>query len=159
VVPVAARPPTNSQRISRWRGSSDEDGSSSSSTAGSPSRPDRDVHALLVAAREAPDLVARSVPEAGLAEHPRHDRVDVADALEPREQPQVLAHGELGVDRGMLRNPSDAPAGVHQPARGRQGAGQQLQSVVLPAPLGPTIARTSPGSAVKETPSSARRSP
>ena len=137
----------NSHSRSRWRGSSDDDGSSSGSTGGSASSPT----AMLTRWRLPPDSVPSSSParlaEAGLLEHPRHDGVGVGDALQAREQPQVLGHAELGVDRRLLGHPADLARRCGSPCRwsARCSPARIDSSVVLPAPLGPMTATTSPG--------------
>ena len=85
----------NSHRRSRWRGSSDAEGSSRSSAGRLGKQAERDVHALLVPAREAADLLVGPVLKAGLAEHPRHRLLGIGEALEPSEQPQVLGDRQL----------------------------------------------------------------
>ena len=56
---------------------------------------DRDVDALAVAAREPADGLVCALAQASLVEHSGDGRLDVRDALEPREQAQVLRDREL----------------------------------------------------------------
>ena len=117
MVPPPASAPTNSQRRSRWRGSSPDDGSSSSSTGGPGEEADRDVHALLVAAGQGADLVVAAVREPGLLEHLLEDGIGVGHPLEAREEQQVLGHGQAPVERGLLRHPADLAGGAADLAR------------------------------------------
>ena len=88
---------------------------------------DGDVHALAVAAREALDEIAAPVRQPGAGEH-RVDRpVDVRDALEPREQPQVLLDRQPPVDRQALRHPADPIRSVDRSAVGALRAGEDLE--------------------------------
>ena len=74
-------------------------------------QPDRDVHPLLVTARERCDLVVAAVGQTGLLEHPLDRRVEVRDPLEAGEQAQVLGHRQPPVEARRLRNPADLPGG------------------------------------------------
>ena len=149
----------NSHSRSRWRGSSDAEGSSSSSTDGLGEQPDGDVDPLLVAAREPPDLLVGAVLEPGLRQHPRHRGLGIGDLLQPGEQPQVLGHRQLGVQRGLLGNPADRRAAgrLSSPSSGASTPARIDSSVVLPAPLGPMIPTSSPGLSSKLTDCSAAR--
>ena len=126
---------------------------------------DGDVHALAVAARQAAELVVRALLQAGLLEHPLDDRVGVLDLLQPREQPQVLRDRELRCRSRSAAGPSrsacrrSGPAGVTVPLSGARIPPSIVSSVVLPAPLGPMIASSSPRATSKLTSRTARRSP
>ena len=125
---------------------------------------DGDVHALAVAARQAAELVVGALAQARLVEHPLDGRVDVGDLLELGEQAQVLGDGELGVDRGLLRDPADPrrrPRRLRDRCRSRTSRipASIVSSVVLPAPLGPMIASSSPRATSKLTSRTAWRSP
>ena len=88
----------------------------------------------------------------------RVDRgLDVGDLLQAREQPQVLGHRELRVQRRLLRHPADLPRAQRHGARASAPArpARICSSVVLPAPLGPMIATSSPRPAAKVTSRSA----
>ena len=89
-------------------------------------------------------------------------------------QPQVLQHGELREEVRALERARDAAAGhrVRRQARDRRarrrgcarasGASwpvMRLKSVVLPAPLGPMMARRSRGATASDTPLSAASAP
>ena len=151
----------NSHSRSRWRGSSAEDGSSSSSTGGSASRPT----AMFTRWRLPPE----SLPSSSRARSRRpvcssirvDRRLRVGDLLQPREQPQVLGDRELRVDRRLLRAPSRPRAAAREtsPASALSSPPTIDSSVVLPAPLGPITATSSPSAASKLTSRSATRSP
>src|SRR4051794_3541741 len=70
-------------------------------------QPDRDVHPLPVAAGERRDLVAGAVAQTGLLEHAVDHGLRIRALLEPREEPQVLRHRQLPVERGLLWDPPD----------------------------------------------------
>ena len=107
-----------------------------------------------------PTWSSRRSTSAGLVEHPRDRGVDVLDPLEPGEQAQVLGHGQAPVERRGLRHPADlARARDTAPASGSRIPARIESSVVLPAPLGPITASSSPARAVNETPRRAARSP
>ena len=110
---------------------------------------------------QTPDLLAGALLQAGLLEHRRDRRPRVGDALQAGEQPQVLGHRELRVERGLLWHPADAgrAARLTLPALGRCAPASIDSSVVLPAPLGPITATISPARASKLTSRSATRSP
>ena len=127
---------------------------------GASKQPDRNVDPLLVSSRQRPDLVVAALGQRRLAEHLLHRGVDVRHALEVREQAQVLGHGEAPIQRRLLRDPPD----LARLARNRASSGRRIpasieSSVVLPAPLGPITASSSPRCASKLTPRSATRSP
>ena len=65
------------------------------------------------------DLLVGALLQARLGEHPRDGRLDVGDAVEPREQPQVLRDAELAVEGGLLRHPADARPSAPDGARVR----------------------------------------
>ena len=67
----------------------------------------RDVHPLAVAARQSRHALVRALAQTGLLEHPHEGRVGVRDALEAREQAQVLGDSEPRVERRLLRRPAD----------------------------------------------------
>ena len=71
---------------------------------------ERDVDALAVAAREAVHPLVGALPQAGLLEHRPHRAARIRDALQAREELEVLAHREPRVDRGLLGNPADPRA-------------------------------------------------
>ena len=121
---------------------------------------DRDVDPLLVAARERPDLIVAALAQVGLVEHPLDRALDVVDLLEAGEQAQVLRDREPPVERRLLRHPADL-AGERRPrpASGSRIPARIESSVVLPAPLGPITASSSPGAAANDTSRSAARSP
>ena len=73
-------------------------------------QPDRDVDPLPVALREPGDLVVGAVLEPRLREHPLDGGLRVGELLEPGEQPQVLGHRQLRVERRLLRHPPERPA-------------------------------------------------
>ena len=91
-------------------------------------------------------LVVGAVAQAGQVEHPVHRRLDVGAPLQPREQAQVLGHGELAVERRLLRAPSRSRSGARLtlPLVGRWMPARIDSSVVLPAPFGPITATSSP---------------
>ena len=96
----------------------------------------------------------------GLVEHPATVASTSRDLLEPREEAQVLAHRELGVDRRLLRDPADLAAVERDGARGGlQRAGEDLQQRRLARAVRPDDAISSPAAAENETSWSARRSP
>ena len=117
---------------SRCAGSSDADGSSSSTSERVAEQPDRDVQPLPVAAGELAGLLVAA--ELGQLEHPRDPLR--RRLLEPREQLQVLAHGQLRVDRGALRDPARGRQ-VDLALVGRQAAREDLQQRRLAGAVGP----------------------
>ena len=99
---------------------------------------DRDVDALLVAARERGDGVVATVGQAGLVEHALDDPLDVLDALHMREEPQVLLHREAPVEARLLRHPPDVAVRGRDPARVRPAdAGQDREQRRLAGPVRP----------------------
>ena len=125
----------------RWRGSSAPDGSSSSSTGGSASRPT----AMFTRWRLPPDSSpssssARSA--SAVCSSIRCDRrLEVVDLLQAREQAQVLRDGELHVDGGLLRDPADPAVGVgplllDRAAVGLADAGEHRQQRRLAGAVG-----------------------
>ena len=70
-------------------------------------QPDRDVDPLLVAPREAPDLLATAGLQPGLEDHPLNGCFGVRDPLEAGEEAQVLLHREASIERRLLGNPAD----------------------------------------------------
>ena len=142
LVPRSVSPRMNVHSRWRWRGSSAPDGSSSSSTGGSASSPT----AMFTRWRLPPERLASSSSarscEARLLEHPLDGRVGVLDALQPREQAQVLRDGELRVDRGLLRHPADALVRVgallrHRPGVRRPDPAEHRQQRRLARAVGP----------------------
>ncbi len=87
--------------------------------------------------------------------------VGVVDLLQPGEQAQVLGHRELAVHGRLLGHPADLARarGSRCPPSGRWIPARIESSVVLPAPLGPITATSSPRAADSDTPRSASRSP
>ena len=110
----------NSHSRSRWRGIERRRRLVEQQRRRLAQQADRDVDALLVAAREPADLLVGAVLEAGLGEHPRDGRLRVGDLLEPREQPQVLGDRQLRVQRRLLRHPADLLCGMRDLALGRR---------------------------------------
>ena len=108
---------------------------------------DRDVHPLAVAARERAELVARAVAQAGLLEHPRRPR--------PRgRRPSPAARTAAGSRRPRASRRPPPAAGTQPTSRGGRETSPASafwsppridSSVVLPAPLGPMMATSSPG--------------
>ena len=94
-----------------------------------------------------PAWSSAAVLEGGLREHLGDGRLDVVDLLEPREQPQVLGDGEPPVERRLLGDEADLPPRQvrPRPASGSRIPARIESSVVLPAPLGPMTASSSPG--------------
>ena len=81
-----------------------------------------------------------------------------------REAPERLADLEGAGDPGPGEGPRPgagevAPVDEEPPGRRPLAARHQVESVVLPAPLGPMRPSTVPGSSVSETPSTAFRPP
>ena len=68
---------------------------------------DGDVHPLLVAPGQPPHLFAGPLLQVRLGQHPRHRRLGIGELLQPGEQPQVLGHRELRVQRRLLGHPAD----------------------------------------------------
>ena len=98
---------------------------------------DRDVHPLLVSARERADLIRAAVAKARLVEHPLDRVLDVVRFLEPGEQPQVLLDREPPVERRLLRDPADL-AGNADGARVRiADAGEDREERRLARAVGP----------------------
>ncbi len=95
-----------------------------------------------------------------------------AEAQQAAEQDQVLAAGQVLVDRGVLAGEAHQAAhgvglGDHVVAEDAGAAGVGAQQggqhpdggVVLPAPLGPSTPNTAPAGTVRSSPSTARLSP
>ena len=94
-----------------------------------------------------------------------------APSVELGQQPQVGAPGQIRVEAGLLDEPADllqhvaaemierATQQLDVPPSGRIRPNSIRSSVVLPAPLGPSSPRTSPGSMVRSSPSTAVVSP
>ena len=136
----------NSHSRSRWRGSSDAEGSSSSSTGGSASRPT----AMFTRWRLPPDSLPTLV--VGALARGRSAR---ASARRPRRgrAPSPAARTAAGSRPPTASSRPPAAAGTQPTSRGgtRQGRRRRAgcparidSSVVLPAPLGPMIATSSP---------------
>ena len=101
-------------------------------------QPDGDVDALLVAARELCDLLVAALAQSGQLEHPTDDRFGIGRVLEPREQPQVLGHRQLRVERRLLRHPAGLVSGPAELALvGLEHAGQNRQQRRLAGTVGP----------------------
>ena len=108
---------------------------------------DCDVDPLLVAAREAGDLVV-----ARRSARPVSSSISATDAsrvvvpLQPGEEAQVLLDRQPPVERGLLGDPADPARGeVDLALVGPVIPARIESSVVLPAPLGPITASSSPG--------------
>ena len=158
---------------SRDCGSTPTVGSSSRRTRGSWIVPGGDVQPALHAARELVRLVVGAVGQADPVEARAGSRRPArrrASALVAAERPEVLARREQGIEGDLLRHPPpQGRARGRRPARTRGSGGVPPSgrtrpatlrtSVVLPAPLGPSRPRISPGARSSETPSSARRAP
>ena len=146
-VPPPARPRTNSQRRSRWRGSRPVDGSSSRRTAGRREQADRDVHPLLVTARERSDLIRATIAKARLVEHPLDRALDVVAFLEPGEEAQVLLDREAPVEGRLLRDPADLAGHAHAAGVRIADAGEDREQGRLAGPVrtdhGEELARSS----------------
>ena len=75
-----------------------------------------------------PDLIVATIAEAGLLEHLPDRCLDVVDLLEPREQAQVLGHGQPPVERRLLGDEADLAAGEADLARiGLADAGEDRE--------------------------------
>ena len=135
---------------------------------------DGDVQAALHAARELLGPVLRPVGQADDLEElgdPVAQR-PAAHAVELAEEDEVLAGGQVRVDRQVLGHVADGglgrgrardrSAGRRRRPRRRPGVRRpQIIEivVVLPAPFGPSRPYVSPGAISKPTPSTASRSP
>jgi len=105
-----------------------------------------------------------------LLEQPRRGlaRLSAGEALQPPEQPEVLARGEVLVDRGVLPGDPEQLPHLVRPAADVDAEdpclppsmGSRVASicsiVVLPAPLGPRTPKISPRRTRRSTPSTAR---
>ena len=137
LVPACARAAMKRQSRSRWRGSSDAEGSSSSGTAGAASSP----MAMLTRWRLPPESrptcsFARSAsPSARAFRRPRLSVVDASRA--GRTGAGSRAPTASSTRAGLLRHPADAlPGGRDDLARAwRRSAGEQRQQRRLAGPV------------------------
>src|SRR5215471_1559559 len=78
--------------------------------------------------------------------------------MQERTNDHVVLDGQGGKRADDLKSPPDAaPANLIEPASGAIAPAIILNSVVLPAPLGPMIANSCPAATSKVTPSTATR--
>ena len=125
---------------SRWAGSSAALGSSSSSSGGSPSSPT----AMLSRCRLPPESLPVSASGSSSVSSSIRSTASSGARLQPREQPQVLAHGQLARRPRRAAGPSRPSGRSSVPSSGVSVPARICSSVVLPAPLGPMIATRSP---------------
>ena len=145
-------------------------GSSRNSTCGRDDQAHRQVepapHAAAVGARR-----GGRRPRRGRSARAARRRGRLRPPAQPGHHPQVLGAGEDAVDGRLLRGEADR--GAHRvavrddvvagdaggAAVGREQRARMRTVVVLPAPLGPSSANTSPASTARSSPSSTRVSP
>jgi hypothetical protein len=97
----------------------------------------RERHTLLHAAREAANRLVRAVGESYLIEPFESVLLRLGDAMEPREEDEVLERGEIVVKQRAVRHQGDARGVKGQRSRSRlQGAGQNAKQRRLARAVG-----------------------
>ena len=103
-------------------------------------------------------LVARS-PRPVWAEHAIDRGLDVPDPVEPREQPQVLGHAQLAVERRLLRHPAGRGRLSYRAGVRRLNPGQDREQRRLAGAVRPDAGDQLAARASSVTPRSASRLP
>jgi hypothetical protein len=157
VVPSSDR---NTHRRSRWRGSSDAEGSSSSSTSGWPSRP----IAMFTRWRLPPESRLTSSPARSASAVCSSIRATVLSTSGTRSRRaksrRFSATDSFEYSAGCCgTQPACSGRSDTQPDVGSSAPARICSSVVLPAPFGPMIATRSPAATSNETERSASRVP
>jgi hypothetical protein len=101
-------------------------------------QPDRDVHALAVAAREVLHAIVGAVTQTGVLQHAVDRRVDIGNVLEAGEHTQVLRDREPRIEGQRLRYPARLPRRTGDgPGVGGLDAGKDRQQRGLAGPVWP----------------------
>ena len=110
IAPSAARRRSRSVTTRTARSSRPVKGSSSRTSRGRCSKRAFEREPLPHAARKARHVVVAAVGQAGRLERRRYDRCARIDAVQPREERQVLARGQLGIEVQLVREQADSTA-------------------------------------------------